>query len=67
MKSAALRSWLGRQRLRLSLLNQLGSRTVVGYGKLVYAIVTEGLLIVPPRPRKHATNCPQPQSVEKTA
>ena len=67
MNFTAIRHWLSRQRLRLSLLNRLGSRSVVGYGKLVYAIVTEGILIVPPRSRQHATNCEQPHSMEKTA
>lgn len=48
--------WTRRQRMRCSLLLQLGPRTVAAYGKIVYAVVTERLWLVPPRSRNPGTD-----------
>lgn len=49
MACEAARRWGSQKYLRLSLLVELGPRTVVAYGRIIHTIVAEGLLVVPPR------------------
>jgi hypothetical protein len=49
MVCEAARRWGAQKYLQLSLLAELGPRTVVAYGRIVHTIVAERLWTVPPR------------------
>jgi len=62
-----IRQWLKRQGMRWSLVLHLGPRTIVAYGKIVCAIITERLWVVPPRALRLKGNPTHPNSMEKAS